>query len=503
MTKKFVFFVSYIILYLCNYCISQKQNVIWCFGDSAGIDFNNLTIPTPIATGGDGRGNCTSIADSNGNLLFYATENSNSDAVIYNKNHTLMANTSGMPSDGYFAGMVIIPKPGSDSLYYLFYRGNPNNVDTFYRAIIDMSQNNGLGAVIEKNKVIQPISFADCMTAVQHGNGRDWWLINKYFTYPFTHHNRFFTYLIKPDTIMPATIQDFNDMTDGYFQKICWHPSFNKFMLISIVGYMAEFDFDRCTGAISLNRIIFPAQLSNYNRIFWEGAYSPNGNVFYVSRNSYGGNFGNYNYLLQYDLTATNIPASCDTLNYTTYPHEDCGAVRLAPDGKIYYAHAYLSTSAISYPYQDTMRNYINENLGVVNNPDVVGAGCNFAPFSFHLGGKRTYWGLPNNPDYSLGRLVGSPCDTLQWSSSPPAPQRGELIRLSPNPFSSKINIELIDFKNENWQLKIFDAMGKEILFQKITKEKTEIDLRKINNGMYYVMVYDGKNIFTRKIIKE
>ncbi|HRC32445.1 MAG TPA: hypothetical protein PK736_03270, partial [Bacteroidia bacterium] len=364
--------------------------MIWCFGDSAGIDFNNLTIPTPIATGGDGRGNCTSIADSNGNLLFYATENSNSDAVIYNKNHTLMANTSGMPSDGYFAGMVIIPKPGSDSLYYLFYRGNPNNVDTFYRAIIDMSQNNGLGAVIEKNKVIQPISFADCITAVKHGNGRDWWVIDKYYVTPFTHHNRFFAYLIKPDTIMPAIIQDFNDMNDGAFQKICWHPSFNKFMLISIVGYMAEFDFDRCTGAISLNRIIFPEQLSNYNRIFWEGAYSPNGNVFYVSRNSYGGNFGNYNYLLQYDLTATNIPASCDTLNFTSYPSADCGAVRLAPDGKIYYTHAYIPTNALNYPYADTMRNYINENLGVVNNPDVVGPGCNFAPFSFHLGGKRT-----------------------------------------------------------------------------------------------------------------
>ena len=91
------------------------------------------------------------------------------------------------------------------------------------------------------------------------------------------------------------------------------------------------------------------------------------------------------------------------------YPQADNGAVRLAPDGKIYYSQAY----PYGFPYQDTMRNTVNENLGVINNPDVVGNGCNFSPFSFYLGGKRTYYGLPNNPDYNLGPLASSICDTI------------------------------------------------------------------------------------------
>ena len=80
-------------------------------------------------------------------------------------------------------------------------------------------------------------------------------------------------------------------------------------------------------------------------------------NIFYVGRNSYAGLAGNHNYLLQYDLNAIDIPASCDTLDSTLYPPADCGAVRMAPDGKIYYAQCYVSPTALGYPYADTMRN--------------------------------------------------------------------------------------------------------------------------------------------------
>ncbi|MBK8846993.1 MAG: hypothetical protein IPO27_10775 [Bacteroidetes bacterium] len=75
-----------------------------------------------------------------------------------------------------------------------------------------------------------------------------------------------------------------------------------------------------------------------------------------------------------------------------------------------------MSPNTWSYPYQDSMRNYINENLSVINEPDSLGAKCDYQPFSFYLGGKRTYYGLPNNPNYELGPLLGSACDTLSAS---------------------------------------------------------------------------------------
>lgn len=35
---------------------------------------------------------------------------------------------------------------------------------------------------------------------------------------------------------------------------------------------MAEYNFDRCAGFLSNEKIIFPEQTSNFNRYFWEGA---------------------------------------------------------------------------------------------------------------------------------------------------------------------------------------------------------------------------------------
>ncbi|MBL0341881.1 MAG: hypothetical protein IPP71_13640 [Bacteroidetes bacterium] len=46
--------------------------------------------------------------------------------------------------------------------------------------------------------------------------------------------------------------------------------------------------------------------------------------------------------------------------------------------------------------------------LSVINYPDSLGTACGYSPFSFYLGGKRTYYGLPNNPDYDMPAIAGS-----------------------------------------------------------------------------------------------
>ncbi|MBK9413038.1 MAG: hypothetical protein IPN61_06355 [Bacteroidetes bacterium] len=48
---------------------SQKQGNIWCFGDSAGIDFNQSP-PTTFTSSVRNRGSCCSIADTSGSLYF-------------------------------------------------------------------------------------------------------------------------------------------------------------------------------------------------------------------------------------------------------------------------------------------------------------------------------------------------------------------------------------------------------------------------------------------------
>jgi hypothetical protein len=47
--------------------------------------------------------------------------------------------------------------------------------------------------------------------------------------------------------------------------------------------------------------------------------------------------------------------------------------------------------------------------------------------------------GLPNNPDYTLGPLAGSPCDTLAIGVEE---LQEEIVRIMPNPATTEIKLE-------------------------------------------------------------
>lgn len=503
--KKFIF-----LLLLSVNVVAQNQNNIWVFGDSAGIDFSNGALP--VFSGMDARGGCSSVADSSGSLLFYCfgtTSSIDSVGLVYNYLNDTMINGDHLIIPSYYGNPIICPLPNDSAKYYIFHLGFYNSTVGLFYSIVDMSLNGGQGEVIQKNIQLDSLMQGDCIEAIKHGNGRDWWLITKLGGNGSTQIDRFNVYRISPGNIISTpVIQDFGNSVDAVNQKIILNNNGTKIMNINIGGYMCEYSFDRCTGIISTPNIIFPQQLSNFTRIFDEGAYSPNNSLFYVSRNTFGGNFGNKNYLLQYDLSAIDIPASCDTLDSTyTYPPVDNGAVRLAPDGKIYYSQAYISLTAVSTPYADTMRNYINENLGVINNPDIIGSGCNFTPFSFYLGGKRTYYGLPNNPNYSLGPLVGSICDTLS---------------VGINKHETKDNTNLFVFYHSGWQtafinakglkgrfytLRVYNLSGK-LVYKTEGKLSSKYFTKDLNcalysKGMYIVSLQTEKEKLEQKFIKE
>ena len=94
--------------------------------------------------------------------------------------------------------------------------------------------------------------------------------------------------------------------------------------------------------------------------------------------------------------------------------HILAGLLQLGPDDKIYISCFYSANDCgYDYLFCDTTWNNVNTNLSVINSLDSLGAACNFQPFGFNLGGHRTYYGLPNNPNYELKADSGSACDTL------------------------------------------------------------------------------------------
>ncbi|MBK9424820.1 MAG: hypothetical protein IPN54_11950 [Bacteroidetes bacterium] len=108
-------------------------------------------------------------------------------------------------------------------------------------------------------------------------------------------------------------------------------------------------------------------------------------------------------------------------------------------------------------------------NLSVINHPDSLGALCDFQPWSFYLGGKRTYIGLPNNPDYELPALAGSPCDTLVGVSeiSFQEEQSNLYVYYSPQWQTAFINANQL--KGTSSKLQVFDVIGN-LVFEESTK---------------------------------
>ncbi|MBL0052926.1 MAG: hypothetical protein IPP29_16135 [Bacteroidetes bacterium] len=284
-----------------------------------------------------------------------------------------------------------------------------------------MTQDSGRGAVVQKNVQLLDSTYwvADGITAIKHGNGRDWWVICRHWELPA--NNEFMYYLVTPDSIYLQHTQNIGVLMRAGFYRIESSKDGEKIACSDPNGLISVFDFERCSGYLS-NEISISTNVSNVALApyYWDCELSPNKRYLYVSQ-AYS-QFDTASYLLRFDLQAANIAASRDTLFATEYSAIG-GLIELAPDGKIYWSCAYNPPNTWYYPYPDSAHNYINENLSVINYPD--SSFCDFQPYSFYLGGKRTYYGLPNNPNYELGPLVGSPCDTLSAGLTP-ALSKGE-----------------------------------------------------------------------------
>ena len=151
---------------------SQGEFNNWYFGFNCGINFN--TNPASATTNGlvHISDQTSTISDASGNLIMY------SDGLhVYNRLHAQMPNGFDLMGSGttYAHASIIVRKPGSANLYYIFtltYFGYPAG---FQYAIVDMNLQGGNGDVISKNnQLLTPA--CEKLTAVKHSNGTDVWL---------------------------------------------------------------------------------------------------------------------------------------------------------------------------------------------------------------------------------------------------------------------------------------------------------------------------------------
>ncbi|HYC28071.1 MAG TPA: hypothetical protein VEB42_04630, partial [Chitinophagaceae bacterium] len=152
-----------------------QQGNIWYFGNFAGLSFNN-TPPKPITDGQLSSLEGTSvICDADGNFLFYTN-----GRAVFNRNHDLMlngANLKGHPSS--YQSSIIIPKPGSSTIYYIFtadaWENNGN--EGYCYSEVDMTLDNGLGAITSNKNVFLSGPSSERLTAIRAADQNSYWVI--------------------------------------------------------------------------------------------------------------------------------------------------------------------------------------------------------------------------------------------------------------------------------------------------------------------------------------
>jgi hypothetical protein len=484
---------------------SAQRGNIWCFGHNAALDFNGGT-PVPISSSVISRGSCVSIADTNGDLMFYAHTRAgviNNSGLVYNNTHALMQNGDSLLGQGWYQELTIVPSPQNDSTVYIFSIGVTNSSDPgLFYSLVDMRNDGGLGAVTQKNVQLLNMLMVDCILAIKHGNGRDWWLLVR--PSPVgqpSYNNTWYRFLISPTGITALPLQNLGAMngTNGGYLSVS--PDGSKICFINLGGMIELYNFNRCTGSLSSTVNIEPQLSVGPYPAYFSSEFSASGRYLYVSSSTIP-----WSRLWQFDTWAPNITATKTLVWQTPVPPYTIGEIKRGPDDKIYVSCAWIQSSGgYQYPYDSTM--YYTENMfmGVINSPDSVGATSNFLPWSYNLGGKRTYWGLPNNPDYDLPALAGSPCDTLVGMGESPQIQQATL-NVFYHSLWEKAFINASNLKGKSGTLTVYDMQGKNVLTEPI----------KINNGFYtrdlsmigfasgaYIITLQTENeILSKKMIK-
>jgi WD40 repeat protein len=138
-------------------------------------------------------------------------------------------------------------------------------------------------------------------------------------------------------------------------------PSGSKLAFTSVSDIAQLFNFNNSTGVLS-NVVTLTTEGGD----LYGAAFSPDESVLYIS-NTFGK-------IHQFNLNSADIPSS----KITIYDGNIPGQMQVGPDNKIYIAFG--------------GRFY----LGVINDPNVLGLGCNFLLDGFYLGSKKSKLGLPS-----------------------------------------------------------------------------------------------------------
>jgi hypothetical protein len=219
--------------------------------------------------------------------------------------------------------------------------------------------------------------------------------------------------------------------------------------------------------------------------------FSPNGRYIYMIHNLR---------ILQFDLEAADVLASVDTVGVYARDSTSGGAqpyyfiAQNGPDGKIYIS----STNG-------------RKELHVIRRPNEGGMACEFVRNGQPLG-RYIEFGLPNHPNFRLGRLRGSACDTIYQDTTVGVHSiygRRAMFRLYPNPATSRVQAEYNWIEWERYQkveLVLSDLSGRILRRETVAPYSvvSSMELSGISSGLYQMrLLGDGALLGVSSVMVE
>ena len=416
MKNLFKYFLLPGILMMKGLSLFSQQGNNWYFGNNAGISFNSSP-PAALLNGSlNTFEGCASLSNNSGLLLFY-TDGIN----IWNRNHQTMPNGTGLKGDPSSSNSaIIIPKPGSDSIYYIFTAdaGENDNIKGYNYSEVDMTLDGGLGDVTSNKNVLLYAPSTEKLTAVRHANGMDIWVVTHAWG-----NNAWFAYKIDCNGVNTVPVQSnagrlytdtvlFNNgngpkfIHEGSVGCLKASPDGRKIATTGATAVNWEiFNFDNANGTLS-GALLVP----NFTAYGIE--FSPDSKLVYVASERWG---YPYSFITQYNLnvfdsasvTSSGIRIGISEINPNFLLLGAIGALQIGPDNKIYCAIE--QTSA----------------LAVINSPNTPGLSCNFVTQQVDLGERICQRGLPvflpgliTNQNASFTFLVNNDCSTVNFSGN-------------------------------------------------------------------------------------
>ena len=408
---------------------------------------------------------------------------------LENRDHLLMVNGEGLNPSSVVSttwgihsanSQVILPWPAHADSFAMIHM-SPDDVNAsgyihsarLYYTVIDVNLDTGLAGVVSKNNVLleEPL-LTGGLSTVRHANGRDWWI--------FTHgiaSNEFISFILTPYGFEGPFYQTIGTTQIGGVPNASFNPGGDCLAYTGSQAGLDVFDFDRCTGILSNWR---HADILD-NAFTRSVQVSSDGSLIYVS---------SVDTVYQYPVTggllgAPNVVATHDGF------FDQNPALRtlfanmcLAPDGKIY-----ISTgNGTRY-------------MHVIHEPDQPGLACDLAQHE-HYRQTWTANSIPYRPNYLLGPVDGTVCDSLGITANVSEASLQDRVRVQPNPSNGAFSINY-PAQAQPGLLEVMDAAGRVAYRHRLSAWSTvhQLDLTGQPAGMYHCRLSWGTRSTSVRVI--